>query len=217
MRNLSVVSALVLTCCAVWGQAAPPREGGVYTCSDDRGHPITRDRYIGECSHKEQRLLNADGSLRRVIPPTPTPEEVAQREAEIRKDREARDKQNEAIKYDRLLQDRFPTEAWHGRARESALNATRFATQSAESRLRELAAERKQMLEEAEFYRGRRMPSALKQQLDGNEVAAAAQRNAITNAQAEQQRINDKFDAELARLRKLWNGALPGTLGPALQ
>jgi len=202
-----VVSALAVACSA-------SRAGEMYSCDDDNGVRITRDRYITECRHKEQRILNPDGSVRKVVPPTLTPDEQARRDDEARKRREEDQRRNEAIKYDRLLLIRYPDKATHDRARESALGDSRFAIQSAEARLRELDAERKRLLGEAEFYRGRRLPATLKQQLDDNDAAAAAQRLAIDNARAEQARINAKFDAELERLRKLWAGALPGTLGP---
>jgi hypothetical protein len=186
-------------------------------CVDDGGHVITRDRYIAECRHKEQRILNRDGSLRLRVPPTLTAEERAHTDAEQRERRERQEAQKDVVKYDQLLKRRFSNEAMHQRARDGALDASQAAIQSAELRLRELATERQKLTDEAEFYRGRLMPPRLKQQLDNNDAQADAQRTAIKNSQAEQERINKRFDAELARLRKLWKGAEPGTLGPPLQ
>ena len=108
-------------------------------------------------------------------------------------------------------------EAAHQRAREKALEPSRAAIGSAEARLRELALERRKLDDEVEFYRGRMVPIALRQQVDGNEAQAEAQRTSIRNGQAEQERIHRLFDAELERLRKLWNGAMPGSLGPPPQ
>ena len=59
---------------------APP-PAGIYTCIDERGHRITADRPIAACAAKEQQLLNRDGSLRAIIPPTLTAEERAEQEA----------------------------------------------------------------------------------------------------------------------------------------
>ena len=39
-------------------------------------------------------------------------------------------------------------------------------------------------------------------------------RSLAQNQVAETDRINALYDAELARLRKLWGGAQPGSLGP---
>lgn len=208
-----VALAFVVLCGACWGQATP-HDGGIYTCIDDQGKELRRDRYIAECRHKEQRILNRDGSVREVVRPTLTPDEQARREADERAAREAQAARNDNVKYDRLLLKRFPDEAAHNRAREAALAPGRRAIESGQARVRELVAERRGLLEEAEFYRGRPMPPALKQRLDDNDATAAAQRDAIRNTQAEQARINSKFDVELERLRKLWKGAEPGSLGP---
>ena len=44
-----------------------------YTCVDSKGNKRSSDRPISECSDREQRVLNKDGSLRRVVQPTPEP------------------------------------------------------------------------------------------------------------------------------------------------
>jgi hypothetical protein len=205
-----------MLCGASWGQAAPPG-GGLYRCKDDQGHVITRDRYIAECSHKEQEILNPDGSLKSLVPPTLRPDEQARRESAEQAKRDAEAARKDAVKYDRNLLKRYPDKAAHDKARASALETPRLAIQSAEARLQELTADRKRLLDEAEFYRGRPVPPALKQQLEANDVSAAAQRNAIKNSQAEQERINAQFDAQLGRLRDLWGDAQPGSLGPPPQ
>jgi hypothetical protein len=69
-------------------------------------------------------------------------------------------------------------------------------------------------MDEAEFYTGRNMPLKLKQAIESNDAAVEAQRNAIATQEAELVRINRLHDIELDRLRKLWAGAAPGSLGP---
>jgi len=213
----ALASTLMLTNSASWVQAADAQGPAIYTCVDDQGRLLTRDRYIAECSHKAQRILNRDGALRQTVPPTMTADEKAQREAEERAKREALEARKDAIRYDRLLLQRYPDKETHDRARDSALEPWRRSIDSAHARMQELATQRKRLDDEAEFYRGRLVPPALRQQIESNEVAVGAQITAIKNAQAEQARINANYDAELARLRKLWNGADPGSLGPPLQ
>ena len=58
------------------------------------------------------------------------------------------------------------------------------------------------------------LPTKLKQKLDANDAALEAQRSLVQNQQTEVVRINELYDVELARLRKLWGGAQPGSLGP---
>ena len=201
----------------VWAQPATPASGAssIYTCTDDQGHRLTADHPIAECSAREQRVLNHDGSLRAVLPPTLTAEERAEKEARERRAANVRAAQADAARRDRNLLQRFPDQASHQKAREAALDGVRAATRTSENRLRELAVERRPLVTEAEFYKGRSMPATLKVQLDANDAAVDAQRSAMAGQQAEMSRINSLYDTELERLKKLWAGAPPGTLGPA--
>jgi hypothetical protein len=83
-----------------------------------------------------------------------------------------------------------------------------------ERRIKDLGVERKPLLDEAEFYKGKPLPGKLKQSLDANDAGVEAQQVLIENQKAEIVRINTRFDAELARLKKLWSGAAPGSLPP---
>ena len=206
---------LLLAAAAVWTQKAQAQTRstvGIYTCTDDRGIRRTSDRPIVECIDREQRVLNADGSVKRIVPPTLTAEERAERGAAERKMAEERAALNDAVRRDRNLKARFPNEAAHQRAREAALEVVRIGMRTSQQRIKELEAERKPLSEEAEFFRGRSFPARLKQQLEANETSVAAQRDLIQTQEAELSRVNRIYDAELEHLRKLWNGARPGSL-----
>jgi hypothetical protein len=208
--------ALLLFCAAPALALAqkPPEVTGIYTCTDDKGRRLTSDRPIVECAAKEQRILNKDGSLKALLPPTLTAEERSDKELRERRAAEARAALADAVRRDRNLMARYPNEDVHHKAREASLDTVRLAIKASEIRLRELAAERKPLLDEAEFYKGKPMPLKLKQQLDANDAATDAQRSATANQEAELVRINRIYDGELDRLRRLWAGAMPGTLGP---
>ena len=75
-----------------------------------------------------------------------------------------------------------------------------------------LAAEVEQ--NELAFPTSARVALKLKQSLDANDAAVEAQQQLIENQKAEIVRINARYDAELARLKKLWAGAAPGSLPP---
>lgn len=192
----------------------PPSGGGIYTCVDAKGRRLTADRPIPECAHKDQQLLNRDGSVRAVIPATMTAEERAETEVRERLAAEARAAQADAVRRDRNLVARFPNEAAHNRAREAAADTVRLAMKASELRLRELEAERKPLRDEAEFYKGKTMPGKLKAAMDANDASLDAQRGAAATQEAELVRINKLYDAELNRLRRLWAGTQPGSLGP---
>lgn len=200
---------------AVQAQTAGTASSGIYSCVDAHGRRLTSDRPIADCLAREQRVLNRDGSVQRVVPPTLTPEERAEREAAERSAILTRTSQADAVRRDLNLIGRFPNEAAHRKSREAALDTVRLATKATEQRLRELATERKPLANEAEFYKGRQLPARLKQALDANDGGVEAQRAAASTQETELVRINRLHDVELARLRQLWAGAAPGSLGPA--
>ena len=220
MRVSATAHALVATV-MVAGAAVPmlalaqaaQKSSGIYSCVDANGKKLTSDRPIPECVSRDQRLLNSDGSIRQVVPPVPTADERAAIEARQQEEALARAVQREAIRRDRNLLQRFPSEAAHNKAREAALEDTRKALRISESRLAALEKERKPLMDESEFYVGKQMPLKLRQQIDGNDAAAEAQRNLLQNQKAELVRVNELYDLELERLRKLWSGAQPGSMG----
>jgi hypothetical protein len=210
---LALAGAILALPALAQSQPGQPASGaGIYTCVDDQGRRLTSDRPILACVNREQRVLNRDGSLRRIVPPTMTAEERAEREAAERRAELQRAALADAVRRDRNLVARFPNEAAHHRAREAALDAVRSAMKATEQRSAELAAARKPLEEEAEFYKGKSIPMRLKQQIDANDAGVEAQKTAVTNQQAELVRINRLYDEELARLRRLWAGAPAGSV-----
>jgi len=210
-----LIAALALACTADARAEAPGRP--IIQC-ELNGKKVTSDRPIPECVHKEQRELNPDGSLKRIIPPTPTADELAAKEE---KDREAKLEfaaRSDAVRRDRNLMQRFPDEAAHRKAREKALDELRIAGKIYADRTAVLMTERKKLDDEKQFYVNERvnkpLPTLLKQRIDANDASLEAQRSLAQTQVAETDRINALYDAELARLRKLWGGAQPGSLGP---
>jgi hypothetical protein len=200
---------------AVWAQSgSPPSPTEIYVCNDDRGRLITADRSIRECIDRPQRVLNPDGSLRAVRPPSPTPEERAAREARERKLADEAAARAEAVRRDRFLLSRYRNEEAHREARESALDPVRLTMDLTESRLSQLKRERRALEEEERAPKGREQAAALKQQLDANDAATAAQRENTLSQKVEFDRINRLYDIELERLKRLWAGQPPGSMGP---
>src|SRR5438067_8927150 len=147
-------AAAAVLCLAAQAQQSPA-DRGLYVCEDGHGRRFTSDRLIPECITREQRVLNRDGSLRRVIPPLLTAEERAQADAKEKRAAEEREAQKEAVRRDRNLLGRYPNAAAHEKAREAAIDDMRLAAKNSEQRLRDLAIERKPLAEESEFYKGR--------------------------------------------------------------
>jgi hypothetical protein len=188
--------------------------GVIYTCTDSAGKKLTSDRRIPACNDREQRVLNGDGSLREVIPATMTADERSAAEAKARAAEIERARQRDAVRADLSLVNRFPNEAAHNKARAAALDVVNNSLKVSEARLAKLARERKPLDDEAEFYVGKPLPTMLKSQIDANDAAVDAQRELMQNQKLEAVRINASYDIQLDRLRRLWAGALAGSMGP---
>lgn len=204
---------LLALCVAPATRAQATGPAPIYTCTDASGKKLTSDRPIVECNAREQRVLNADGSVKSVRQPTMTADERAAAEERERDAIADRSRQQEAVRRDRNLLARFPNEAAHRKQRELALDDVRKALRQSEARLIALASERKPLTDEAEFYVGKQLPLKLKLALDANDASVEAQKSLQQNQQIEVLRIDKLYDTEFERLKKLWGGAQPGSLG----
>jgi hypothetical protein len=209
--------------CAVAGAAfaaapAKPSQGptttSIYSCVDAQGHRLSSDRPIPECLSQDQRMLNRDGTVKAIVPPAQSTEEKAQQDAAKRQAEQVRLAREAEARRDRALLARYPDQATHDEARRRALEPANKQIQVAQHRLQELDVETQALAHEREAVTSRTLPPALRARIAANEGAVEAQRTILRDQQAEHERIDKQFDAELARLRALWAGATPGRMGP---
>lgn len=178
----------------------------VYTCTDKNGRRLTSDRLIPECSDREQRVLDASGAERRRIGPVLSEHERSAQEAERRKRAQAKAQEIADRRAERVLITRYPDEATHLAERKLALSQVDDVILVAKKRIAELHAGRKSLEEELEFYQGAlyKAPVRLQRAFAENEQATDEQERFILGKQEEKRRVNERFDAELAKLRVLW-------------
>ena len=215
--RLLIAAALCGAC--VWPAAFATESSipRIYQCTLPDGRKLTSDKPIVECTSagKPQRELNKDGSQKGVFEAPLTEDEKAERERLNRQREAERTAQELEVRRDRDMLKRYANEAAHGKARARALDDVATAVRSSEARIKLLLQERKPLEDEKEFYVGKSLPHKLKLALDANDAALEAQRALVQNQQTEIVRVNSIYDGELARLKKLWAGAQPGSLGPA--
>lgn len=199
---------------------APTRPGKeqpqlpIYTCVDPQGNRLSSDRPIPECSNQDQRLLNRDGTFKATVPPAQTPEEKARTDAAKRQAEQVRLAREAEARRDRALLHRYPDQATHDAARAKAQEPVTHQIDLAQRRLQELDIETQALARERETVTTKALPQALRARIASNEGAVEAQQTILRDQQAERERLNQQFDAELNRLRALWAGAAPGKLGP---
>ena len=211
--RLAWLACALGTSAQAMAQVMSPTVPQIYSCTDANGKRLTSDRTIPECAAREQKVLNSDGSVKRVVPPTLTSDERSEAEAREQEATAERVARQDAARRDRNLVARFPNEGAHRKAREVALDDVRNSVRISEARVKLLTAERKPLLDESEFYVGKPLPPKVKAALDANDASLAAQRTLIQNQEVEVSRINALYDVELGRLKRLWSGAPAGSLG----
>ena len=189
-----------------WAQA-PGTSGGIYTCVDRNGRRLTADRPIAECLDREQRELGPSGIVRRQIGPSLSEQERAAQEAQRRKEAEARARELEERRRERVLTARYPDKATHDVERAAAIQMVDDVTATAEKRLVELTQQRKAFDVEMEFYKKdpNKAPMTLRRKIAENEESIAEQQRFIAGQDQEKRRVHQRFDVELAQLRKLWD------------
>jgi hypothetical protein len=183
----------------VWAQA-------IFTCVDAKGRRLTADRPIQECMDREQKELNASGTLKRKIGPTLTAEERAEEEEKAKAAAEEHNRELEEKKRERALLTRYPNKSTHDAERVKALASVDDAIVAAKKSIGELVAQRKKQDAELEFYRNdpSKAPASLRRQIEETEQHIAAQQRFVDNQDSEKKRVNARFDEELVKLRQLW-------------
>ncbi len=203
------VGVLLAGLCAsllLHAQPQPPAPGAIYSCTDAQGRTFTADRPLAECLDREQRELGPAGTMRRRIPPSYTPRELAEREENARQAARRVAQQNEARRRERALLVRYPDAAAHDRERADVLSRIDAVLHAARVRAGELAQERRRIDDELEFYRKdvSKAPAPVRRELDDNIQSLAVQKRFIGEQEAEKKRVNQRFDEERAQLARRW-------------
>jgi DNA repair exonuclease SbcCD ATPase subunit len=186
--------------------AQTQNSGGIYTCIDSKGRRITSDRPIPECLDREQRELGKTGVVRRVVPPSYTAEERARLDAQRKAEEAQQARVAEERRRDRALLVRYPNQAAHDKERAEALSQIDEVLGAVNKRQQALQAQRKEIDTELEFYQNdpKKAPSWLQRKIEDNTQQAEVQKRFLADQAQEKQRINARFDEELAKLKMLW-------------
>ena len=223
IRRPHAASAHALACAAVlfsMAFQAQVHAQGIYTCVLPNGRKITADRPVPECAEREQKELNTSGTLRRVVKPVMTAQEQAAADKIAREESEERLRQAEEKRKDRAMLSRYPNPPVHDMERNIALGSVEDVIKAAAKRITELGAQRKTIDQELEFYKKdpSKVPASLKRQIEDYELSVATQKQFIGTQDLEKKRINQRFDAELVRLRQLWalQSSVPAAAQPSI-
>jgi hypothetical protein len=202
-RALVVASLLTLSLAAQAQLSAPARE--IHTCKDDKGRTLTSDRPIPECLAREQRILNADGSVRKVIPAPLTKEQRAELEQRQAAEKAAELRRQDERRRDLMLVSTYKTEAELDQAYIRALEVPVEALKASRARIDEFMKVLTAVRKEGEFYEGKVWPAALRSKITELQAGIEAEQRNIGNKIEDIRRVNERFAADRVRLRQLLN------------
>lgn len=180
--------------------------GGIYSCVDSKGRRLTSDRPIVDCLDREQKELGNSGTVKRVVPPSYTADERAKLEQQRKAEEMEQARINEEKRRDKALLIRYPNQAVHDKERAEAIKQIDDVIEAVKKRGVELTKQRRDIDLELEFYQSdvSKAPPWLKRKIDDNAQQVVVQSRFLNDQNLEKQRINARFDEELAKLRTLW-------------
>jgi hypothetical protein len=179
---------------------------GIYTCVDAQGRKQVSDRPIPECLDRVQKELGSSGVVRRQI--VPTTHQGAQESAstgrlalETGHDKSLREQRQQ-----RALLDRYSSEAVHADERKRALSSIDQSLSQTQLQLTELITINRDLLAQAAPFKtkSQAVPRTLQMSLKENQQSIALLQGVLDERNLERKRTNERFDEELAVLRKLW-------------
>lgn len=200
-----VVTALLLPGAAALAQGSAQ---SIYSCTDAKGRRITSDRPIVDCLDREQQRLGRTGTVREVIPPSYTRAEREKLEAQRRAEQEQLARVQEERRRERALLIRYPNQAVHDKERVDALAQIDDLIAAVNKRELALIEQRQGIQRELEFYENNpaKAPLWLRRKIEDNDKQMEVQKRFLIEQTQEKQRLNARFDEELAKLRQLWAG-----------
>ena len=201
----AALGVVAMSLCSV-ALAQDKGKAGIYSCVDSKGRRITSDRPIVDCLDREQRELNSSGVVKRVLPPSYTAEERARLDAQKKQEDAERSRAAEEKRRDRALLIRYPNQAVHDKERAEALAQIDDVIGAVKKRGAELVKQRRDIDIELEFYQNdvTKAPSWLKRKIEDNAEQIQIQTRFLSDQGKEKQRVNARFDEELAKLKTLW-------------
>jgi hypothetical protein len=192
-------------CGLVVPRRSRPIPGSIYTCVDKQGRKLTADRPIPECLDREQRELSPTGTVRRQIGPSLTEPSARRWKCSAARRPKSATAIEEERRRERVLVARYPDKAAHDAERAAAIaQLWTTVTATAEKRIAELQAAAQDAGRGDGVLRKdpNKAPMLLRRQIAENDEGVPSSSASLPGQDQEKRRIHQRFDAELAQLRR---------------
>ncbi len=205
MESRRVGSSLLLVVGLSAGTASA-QVGWTYCCQDERGLRVCGDRLPAQCFNRAYWILNERGLMIKRVDAPLTAEQLAQREAEARRQREQDKARLEQTRRDRALLDAYSSEKDIDLLRERALRDIETSIAREQELQAEALKRKKELDEEMEFYRKKVPPKELADAVKDNESDLKSHASVIEGKQKEIDALRAKYDEEKRRFREIVRG-----------
>jgi hypothetical protein len=212
MRKICIVLALLYA----------PVAGAEYKCVDGRGLTHVGDTPPAGCADVVMYEISKTGRVLRQIDPTPTPEQVKQRNEQFERQKEIDRAAGEQKRKDMALLNTYSTEREVDVARDRNIEPLRGRIKSAHERMRIVEKREKQVDEEMEFYKAgqsksgmgrddatpREAPPALVGELERIRKEKESLTQSIATHEKEIEALRQKYESDKQRWLALKSGAV---------
>lgn len=175
-------------------------------CCEANGKTYCDDGVPAACYGKAFRELNRNGVIIKQYAAPLTPEQKAQKEAELVRQREEEERLAEKARQDRKLISMYATLSDMDIGHDRMLNDMKKSRQLIEQKLAETEKKKLQLANEAEFYKKDKLPHDLKMKIEGNEKDIETHKHAIEVRGQEIEAARLHFEEEKQRYMQLTAG-----------
>jgi hypothetical protein len=201
MLRLQILVFAILLALAV--APASAQSGPIKKCVDSKGKTYYTQTPPPECLGKEVEDLSKQGNVIRRQEAMLTPEQLAAREAEEKRKKEAEAQAKEEKRKNQALLNTYATEKDIEDGRKRALDQAEQATKEIQKHIAESKKRAKALEAEKEFYAKKPMPKKLQDDIRNNEADIQLQESSLAGRKKELDEINAKYDEDLRRYREL--------------
>lgn len=208
----SVAWSIVHVVACLWAAMPMPAHAQkIYLCKDASGKTLTSDRPIPECADRAVRQLDANGMVRREIPPPLTAEQKREKQLEEERLKAERAAAAERKLHDQAILDRYRSEADIELARKRAVDIVQEQIKRESAMLASAEKRKKDAQAKAAQHKDQKsLPPLLAHELEDADHTAANSKKKLQGYEAEVGQINGKFDLTLKRFRELTGAVAAG-------
>jgi hypothetical protein len=189
--------------------SALPASARIYCCNDEHGRRICGDILPAQCQARAYNELNAQGVVKKKVEAPLTPEQRAQRDAELARKKAEEHAAAEQARRDKAMLASYTSVADIDAKRVRTVAGAQADIKTAQERLEAAEARREKLLKSAERYGDKPMPEALKANLRDSETELVARQANLADKKKELVLIEEHFDHDRRRFLEL-TGKHPG-------